>query len=423
MYVRQWLSGDNVRRLAAVSVLISGGCGAVPGTEDARGSHSTLNLSVLGIGSESTYYETNPNHQLELAEFVEITDEPRVIRGRISGANDVDVYDLGPVTHGERILVTMTPDDSLDGAIALFDDTGTALLVNDHRNVYLGKAEPFVDIVILHASLSCFVAVSATPGYNSSGDYGLVASKEYPVDVPDLRPDVVLLVFDGGSNVRIGTRPPVNVPVFDAADISPVYAGQTEVMIDRIVEGVREDYRGIDVTIISTSEGFTYEPGMTRVFFGTFDEALLGVAENVDEFNATSSQQAIVFCDTFEAFMRLDPSVSQMAQAIANVTSHEAGHLLGMIHTHDPGSIMDVTASLSELLGDQAFIRAPIYSAVFPLGYQDAVQYLFDTMGGDAGVWFFKELPTRRRISQPQDDDHVPARAELCLSSCCLHEH
>lgn len=423
MCVQATIYRGYVRLIGLLGALIIGGCGAVTQPDDSAGPRSTLNLSVLGVDSESTYYETNPNHELELAEYVPLEAESRVIRGSVSGADDVDVYDLGAVIPGDRIVVSMTPAETLDAAIALFDAEGTSLLINDHRNVYLGKTQPFVDVVIHHPSDACFVAATATPGYNTSGDYGLVASREYPVALPEPRPDTVLLVFDGGTNIRIGQRAPVNVPVFDAAAISPDYAWQTDRLIEQIVDRVREDYEGADITILSTSEGYTYEQGMTSVYFGTYDEALLGVAEGVDEFNATISQRAIIFCDTFEAFMRLDPTVDQMSQAIANVTSHEIGHLLGMIHTHDSDSIMDVTASLSRLLRNQSFMRAPVYSAVFPLGYQDGVQYLFDTLGGDAKTWFAKERTAEHKDFEVEDDaDQIPARKTLCLSGCCLSE-
>ncbi len=426
MYVQARINREPARLWALLGMVLVGGCGAVTGQSDDVGSRSTLNLSVLGTDSETTYYETNPNHELELAEYVPVDTDSRVIRGHIDGANDVDIYDLGPVFPGDRIVVNMTPAESLQAAIALFDQDGTSLLINDHRNVYLGETQPFVDVVIQHASDACLVAASTTPGFNSSGDYGLVAAREYDVALPEPHPDTALLVFSGGTNVKIGRRTPVNVPEFDAADISPEFAGQTDWIIGQIVEKVREDYRGLDITIISTSEGYTYENGMSRVYFGTYDEALLGVAEGIDEFNATRSQQAIIFCDTFAAFMRLDPTAEEMSQAIANVTSHEIGHLLGMIHTHDSDSIMDVTASLSRLLRDQYFMRAPIYSAVFPVGHQDAVQYLFDIIGGDAKTWFDNEKEKMTAVSKQSQmekgTDRNPARAGLCLSSCCLHD-
>ena len=54
-----------------------------------------------------------------------------MISGRISGGGDVDVYDLGPVVPGDRVLVSVTADATLNGAIALFDDVGSTLLIND----------------------------------------------------------------------------------------------------------------------------------------------------------------------------------------------------------------------------------------------------------------------------------------------------
>lgn len=424
MYVRNFVNGDGVRRVICLSAMILGGCGWNLGGDGERRSRLPLNLSTLGLDSETTYHETTPNHQFELAEYVEIAAEPRVIRGNINGADDVDVYDLGRVMPGDRVVVSMTAADSLEGAIALFDDAGTTLLINDHRNVYLGRVDPFIDVIVRRESQACFVVVSATPGFDSSGDYALLASKGPPVALPSPRFDVVLLGFDGEGSITIGNRLPVDVPAFDAASISHVYAGETEAMIDEIVDRVRRDYEPFDVTILSTSEGDRAEPSHTRIYFGTYDEALLGVAEGVDEFNATRSQEAIVFTDTFEAFMRLNPSRKQMSQAVANVASHEIGHLLGMVHTNDPFGIMDVTASLSQLVTDQAFTRSPIYAAVFPLGYQDALQYLLDTVGGDSSLLLSKASRSAPRMQRLAGDaEQLSARAGLRLSSCCLAGH
>ena len=101
-------------------------------------------------------------------------------------AHDLRTRHAGRTTFIEFHLVvpgTMTVAESLDPTIALFDEDGASLLVNDHRNVYLGKLEPFVDVVIQHHLEACFIAVSNTPGFSSSGDYALLASRQYPSDL------------------------------------------------------------------------------------------------------------------------------------------------------------------------------------------------------------------------------------------------
>ncbi|MBI4719104.1 MAG: matrixin family metalloprotease [Planctomycetes bacterium] len=378
-----------------------------------------MSLSTLGLGDDSTVYEADANDLFERAESVDVTGQSRVIRGAIDGEADVDVYDLGPSEPGDRILVEMAAADTLDAALALFDGDGLALLINDHRNVYLGKNGPFIDLVLRRYTTATYVTVAATPGYSAFGEYGLVASRERQVPLPLPHPDTVLLVFDGGSQVQVGTRQPIDVPLFDAADIDPSLEGTTAELVAGIVDAVRADYVPYNVTILSTSEGARYDGSSTRLFFGTYDAALLGVAEGVDEFNATKAQEAIVFTDTFEAFMELEPTVPELAQAIGNVASHEVGHLLGLVHTADPLAIMDVTASLYDLMDDQRFRQSPLHSLVYPLGAQDSVEYLLDAVGGDPAFALLKDRYDTRARRAPSGP---AARSFWLLSSCNLDE-
>lgn len=412
--------GKSVRRTVAVTLCAACGCGGFD-LRDLNPSRSTLSSAIYEAGAQSPFYETGPNNFLPSAELVDVNEQPRMIYGRIEGSLDVDVFDLGPVQPGDRIVVEMTPDESLDGAIALFDDTGAALLINDHRNVYLGRSQPFVEVVIRRPGDACYVVAAATPGYNAWGDYTLLAYKADGT-IPASRSDTILLVFSGGNGVTIGSRAPINVSPFDAADIDAKFTGQTGTLIRQIVSKVRADYAGLDIDILSTSEGARFENPMSRLFFGSFDAALLGVAEGVDEFNAARSQEAIVFTDTFEAFIRIQPTVTEMGQAIANVASHEIGHLMGLVHTKDAAGVMDVTASLNQLLEDQAFRRSALYSEVFPIGAQDAVQLLLDSLGGDLLLTLSKYVDGSLAKAYKREPDGPPARSLYYLSSCGLEE-
>jgi hypothetical protein len=382
----------------------------------------TLAETIIGADPGATFFESDQNDLFEEAQLVLATEEDSLIRGHVDGSRDVDVYDLGPVLPGERIIVEMLPDAGLNGAIAVFSDNRACMLVNDHRNVYLGVKEPFIDVVFERATESCYVAVASTPTQSSSGDYALIASKIGALNPPQPRPDVVLLSFEGGDGVRIGSRAAINVPPFDAASISNRYAQQTDDIIAQTVARIREDFLPYDVTVLSTSEGASADALTTVLYFGTYDEALLGVAEGVDEFNATQGQRAIVFTDTFAAFDPLTPSADEMSQALANVASHEIGHLLGLVHTADAAGVMDVTASLSQLLADQHFTMSPLHGDVFPIGSQDAVQLLADTLGGDArlgrSLAQTPELDTRSL----KQTGTTRARTAAHLSTCSL-EH
>ncbi len=405
--------------IAAVAV----GCGVAPGPGD-PGPSTTDPFSGLDLDSVASHDESGRNGAFATAERIAVTaDQPLAVSGRISDASDVDVYDLGPVRKGDRVVAEVFGTSTLTGSIGLFDDNADSILINDSNNVYLGRLEPYVDVVMRRDMAHCYVAVAATVGSDSFGDYELAVFTSSDEALPATRPQVALLNFAGAEQVRLGSRAPVTVPPFDAATLSSRYAGQTEAMEAFIVAAVRQDYLGMNVVILSTSEGAVDDGTMTRINFGTYDASLLGVAEGVDEFNERAVQEAIVFTDTFTVFDRLSPSVSEMAQALANVASHELGHLLGLVHTADVRDVMDVTAGLTELMQDQQFATAELEHQVFPLGRQNSAQYLYDVVGGDLDLINQVAAIHKSAVVRAKSLDVLESRMrrrELVFGSCGL---
>ena len=342
------------------------------------------------------------------------------LAGTLGSSEQVDVFDIGPAYAGDRLHVEVLASAELDAALAVFDADQNLMIANDDRSYYGGLTDPLADAVVMHDTPGCLVAVSISPTASSSGAYTLeLLLTEGDAPGPPT-PQRVYLNFDGASGVTIGTRPPVEVPVFDAASIDVCFAGNTDQIADNVEAMVRDDFTGLDVQFYSSREGLPPAEPYTTIHFGAYDAALLGIAENVDEYNEQPSQQAIVFVDTFAAFAVVQPSVEEISQALANVASHETGHLLGLQHTYDSRSIMDVTANLRQMLGDQSFSRSPLNPAdVFPIGYQDAPQLLFESVGGDLTVARQASL-MKRAAPRTWYDEGVgpPARGQLVFGTC-----
>jgi hypothetical protein len=356
------------------------GCNGLPAASPTT---SNGTEQVQGASTGSTPADKEANNGFAQASPVDMPAGGTVdFSGALQTTIDVDVFDLGPAVAGDRIIVDVAGDPFADLAVALFDQDRQLIIINDDRNFFGGQVDPLVDVVLRHDSTNCYAVIASSPLASGSGTYTVEATKLPGQTIPPPFAQTVVLDFNGGSNVQISNMTPVSIPPFDAADISAVYTGQTNAMIQSLLLRVRNDFAGLNVQVMSTSDAGTPATGMTRVFFGTYNPALLGLADSVDEFNSRPTEEAIIYTDTFRLFMPLNPSVDEMAQALANVTSHEIGHLLGLNHTEDVKGIMDITASANQLLLDQIFTASMIEHSIFPIGDQDARVLLFDAVGG-----------------------------------------
>jgi len=168
------------------------------------------------------------------------------IQGSICPATDVDIYNLGPMSPGDRIRVDLQTQGGLDADIAVFDDGGRLFIENDDRAP--GDLNPFVNEAVRHAGLAYYLAVASSPLAQSSGSYSAVITIGRGQPVPPPRPQNVLLDFDGGT-VTIPGDATYTVGPFDARSIDPVYVGQTGTVKQWILRTVQEQYAGFALEI------------------------------------------------------------------------------------------------------------------------------------------------------------------------------
>jgi len=376
--------------------------------------------------ADGRYVENEPNDSYENAEVVLAASDVELVGSIAAGSTDFDqdIYELGAADAGDRILVELELDSGRDVVLGMLDDQQRLLAYVDPNSRVTGPRA--IDLV-LHESTSLLYAVIATrSGSTTPRGYTVRFTVEQAAGLTGYQPQVVVLNFDGADVVRIGNRPVVDVPPFDAANISSRFAGQTELIITAVLDRVREDYAGLGVEIYPSGDPAIPAGEHTIVYFGTYDSRLLGLADNIDPYNVDPSQSAILYTDTFSLFDVLLPSLEEISQALANVASHEAGHLLGLRHTWDIHDIMDITATARQMLSDQWFRNAELHPTVLPTGLQDAPTLLAWTLGGSlippSNGKVYRLYRQAAAVNDP-NDFYIP-RGLLGTCSCetCDHE-
>jgi hypothetical protein len=325
-----------------------------------------------------------------------------VIEGEIADTEDVDVYDLGSLPAGTQITVDVTAQSTLDTQITLFDESQALIDFNDDRNIDAGEQDPKIDHVLRFNVQQAYLAieqdfVAKLNGNASVGRYSIAITTTPGQEIPPVRLQNLVVNFDGASSVTIEDYYSGSLPPFDPYLIDPSYEQQRDAMITLIMDAVRKDYEGFGVQVYRSSDPDVPWPDVTVVHVGGANPDLYGIANTVDDYNADLQEEAIVYAETFAYLIRSGdvPTTQEMSQAIANVITHESGHLLGLHHTMlNPGEIMQTTSTSPELLLDEAFGVARLdYHA---LGNQDAIKRLFYTVGGDPSVLTAPPLDTLR---------------------------
>ncbi len=372
-------------------VVLSGlpaGCGALDPQPNPSGSSQLLEDGNVDPAAVSNKGRTRgePNDLFEDA-LIAVLDGEGIgyLQGAIAELGDLDVFDLGALQAGDHVIVDMnTMDGSLDVSVALFDAEQCLFMENDDRQSTSRQLDSYVDEIVRHASDHYYLVVGASAFAGtaawSTGSYQATVTVSRNGQAPAPVRQTLLLDFDGGE-LDVPTIPVDYMEPFDAGEISPLYDGKTELIKSVIVETVRENYAGLAVDVV-TSDDPPPEGPYSTVFLGGRNPIAFGISESVDHYNADLEDVAVVFTESFSprAFT-IPPTAEELGVAIGNIAAHESGHILGLNHVNDPTALMDAVSPADAFLMDQDFKKAPLSEQILPIGYQDAMLLLAETVG------------------------------------------
>lgn len=311
-------------------------------------------------------------------------DETGAARFRgTAGPNLIAVFDLGAMSPGDRINVTVDPATAslLDPLTALFDEREDLFARNDDRNFLSASIGSFISENIRSSTQHMYLAITASYFSSQRGDFNASVQVVRGQQAPTPRRQVVYLDFVGGSHITVPNVGTFDFVPFDAARIDPAYAGHTDEIRAGIVAIVRAKYAAYNVDVLSSDDGLPSTSQYSSIYFGNYSRTTFGISQQVDTWNADCCDDGIIFTDRYDDAFAVQPNVAQIAVGIANVAAHEAGHLLGLSHVADITDLMDTTGAASTLLGNQIFKRSVLDRSVFPIGYQDGPKTLYATVG------------------------------------------
>ncbi len=380
----------NVALLALGTLVVVGGC--TPATPDPQ--DEGLITAVAGI------VESGPALASPSAGGAG-SGAPLRLQGRLDSDNDYQLIDLGPAAAGEQWTVANLNARLVgDAFLVVLLDADYDLL---RRQVIAGGAS------LAHIARGDTPAlyVGVAPAYGTSaGEFQLEVGARSGAAIPAPQPQVVWLNFNRAADVRIHARDAVSFAPFDAAALGPAYAGATEVVKAAILATMQEDYSGYNVRVLTSDDGAPPDGPYATVHFGSYDAQLLGLADNVDQYNADPWQSAIIYVEGFADFAVMGLRDEEMGQMVGNVASHEFGHLLGLFHTQVPEDLMDTTGTAWDLADDQTFTRARLEPSVFPIGFEDSPARLAETVGVAAA-------PEAGRLAKPLGAERMVRKAAV----------
>ncbi len=377
--------------LTTLAICLPVGCGtdAIPGSDTSSTTRSDPGQETETVASSQDATPEVASGSSNVFPSAEPATMPAIgtitINGAISSSGDVNLYMLGSAVAGDRIVIEVTGHNGLNTVAALFDGYGDLIDANDDRSYYAGLVDPYIARVIREDTSNLYLGIAvpsavhfASPsGRYETGSYSIRVDREVSAAVAEPQRQVVYLDFAGGDSVQIGLEPIEVMQPFSTAAISSRLAGDREYIIGLLVDHMRQDFAAHDVVLVDGRYNADPTEPHSTLFFGNYNANYLGLADNVDTGNAYLEQEAIIYSDDLALFESLQPSAEEIALALANIASHEMGHLLGLEHSAEAGDLMATAATAQQILEiNAAFDRTLLLDSVFPTGWQNGTHLL-----------------------------------------------
>ncbi len=303
-----------------------------------------------------------------------------VFSGELTDPTQVEVWDLGPMVPGHRLIVDLTGSGN-NLSIGLFDRNYQVRMISHNR--YNSK-DPYAILHVDEFIDNMLLVVSSDPLEASSGSYVVNVTREDDGESSESGHQTVILNFGGGSQIAIGSVSVPTLAAFNAVDLDASWFGRTDEMRQIVMQSMQRVYEGLDLEFYFDDDPDAPQTNRAVVYFGGENPRNVGLAATIDYGNRKKEQNAIVYTMNFAKYIAYGYSHIDLAQGFANVAAHELGHLLGLNHSDLPIDVMNVSPTVEALLTPQHFAEdAGLAPAVFPVGWQDGARRVFETVGGD----------------------------------------